>query len=132
MIQLKYEREIESLKYKIADHEKTIIKFRGLVQQQQSEKDELSKRMQIKIDELQSKISNFAASNAASSSPGNFDFKQKLVESKNFAKVNLKKIFPHYPKIQKLINLLKIIFLQFQLVENELNKIEETFSIKYI
>lgn len=84
----KSEREIESLKYKIADYEKTIKKFRDLVQQLQTEKDDLNRKSQARIDELQVKINQLVVSNATTSSPGTFDFKQKLVESKNFAKVS--------------------------------------------
>lgn len=84
-----FEKENESLKYRIADHEKTIIKFRDLVQQQRNEKDEMTRRLQIRIDELQAKLTQFTSSSSTLvTSPGNFDFKQKLVESKNFAKVS--------------------------------------------
>ena len=43
--------------------------------------------MQLKNDELQSKIASALANNS-SSSTNNYDFKQKLIETKNFAKVN--------------------------------------------
>lgn len=52
----------------------------------QSEKDEITRSLRTKIDELQAKITAFQA-NPNAQSAGNFDFKQKLIESKNFAKV---------------------------------------------
>ncbi len=80
------EKEIEFLKYKIADHERTIVKYRERVQQMGADRDEMAKKLQARIDELQAKISAFEQSKGGSSA-GNFDFKQKLIESKNYAKI---------------------------------------------
>lgn len=52
----------------------------------QAEKDDVTRSLRTKIDELQAKITAFQA-NPNAQSPGNFDFKQKLIQSKNFAKV---------------------------------------------
>lgn len=96
------EKEIEFLKYKIADHERTIVKYRELVQQMGNDNDDSGKKLQSRIDELQVKITAFEQ-NKTTLSAGSFDFKQKLSESKNYAKF----------------------------IENEMNKIEIQSLKKY-
>jgi hypothetical protein len=56
--------------------------------------------MQLRIDELQAKITSFTANNQVQSA-GNFDFKQKLIETKNFAKVsnNINNNYNYYNNI---------------------------------
>ncbi len=80
------EKEIEFLKYKIADHISDIVKYRERVNQMKADRDDLAKKLHTRIDELQGKITAFEQ-NKATGSAGNFDFKQKLVESKNYAKI---------------------------------------------
>ena len=52
----------------------------------QSEKDDITRSFNGKIDELQAKI-NAYQQNPNAQAAINYDFKQKLLESKNFAKV---------------------------------------------
>lgn len=51
-----------------------------------TDKDDLGKKLQTRIDELQAKITAFEQTKTIQS-PGNFDFKQKLIESKHYSKV---------------------------------------------
>lgn len=75
-----YEKSIEALKYTIADHEKTIVRYRDVVKTQQNENDSLQRQLQSKLEEerQQSTQANTSA---------NFDFKVKLIENKNYAKI---------------------------------------------
>ncbi|RNA32395.1 dynactin subunit 1 isoform X4 [Brachionus plicatilis] len=72
------ERQIEQLKYNIADHEKTIVKFRELVKQLQSENESISKQLKTKLEEEQESMNN-ASNNSGSGQ--NFDFKHKYFEN---------------------------------------------------
>lgn len=104
------ERQIESLKYNIADHERTLLKFRELVKQQQNENDGLSRRLKSKEEEIQQiqqqQQSNNLSGGGLSSSGGSmamFDFKKKFIDAQFVSKQ----------------------------IENECNKIELTSSKKY-
>ncbi|CAF0807877.1 unnamed protein product [Brachionus calyciflorus] len=72
------EKQIELLKYNIADHEKTILKFRDLVKQLQNENDTISRQLKNKLEEEKETMSQ--AVNSVNSGQ-NFDFKQKFFES---------------------------------------------------
>jgi dynactin 1 len=75
-----FERSIELLKYTIADHEKTILKFRELVKQLQNDNDTLSRSLKLKEeDEKNNETTNQTVKS--------YDFKKKLIETKNLAKI---------------------------------------------
>lgn len=72
------EKKIEQLKYNIADHEKTIVKFRELVKQLQGENDSISRQLKSKLEQEQETLNNAVNSSGNSQS---FDFKQKYFEN---------------------------------------------------
>lgn len=77
------ERQIEQLKYTLADQEKTIFKFRELVKQLQDERDLVTRKLRSKMEE---KIEQAAKQDGQPS--GTFDFKQKFIETQNRAIVS--------------------------------------------
>lgn len=76
------ERQIEQIKYTLADQEKTILKFRELVKQLQEEKDLVTRKLRSKMEE---KSEQAAAAKQDGQASGTFDFKQKFIETQNLA-----------------------------------------------
>ena len=79
-----YERQIEALKYNISDHDKTLLKFRELVKQLQTENDSLARKLKAKIEEQN--LLNNSATSLSQSFVSTYDFKQKFIEAQNTGK----------------------------------------------
>lgn len=79
------ERQIEQLKYSLADQEKTIFKFRELVKQLQDERDLVTRKLKSKMEE---KIEQDRTAKQDGQASGTFDFKQKFIETQNRAIVS--------------------------------------------
>lgn len=80
------EKQIELLKYNIADHEKTILKFRDLVKQLQSDNDLVSRQLKAKLEE-EKEMSMNQSGTSSNQLASNFDFKQKFFETQIQSKV---------------------------------------------
>lgn len=97
------ERQIELIKYTLADQEKTIIKFRELVKQLQEEKDLVTRKLKSKMEERANEQA--AAKLEGQSGAGTFDFKQKFIETQNLAIVSFVCLFVWFLTREMALNL---------------------------